>query len=125
MPHKKIHHQYLLSGIVKEKVWEKLLSDEDLCTLMELLHDFCSKWSEIGLMLGFTQHELTLISNMPRLFGNAPVSFMQELLSQWIQWPTTSHPVKPTIKVLCAALRSALVGLGCLANEVEVNFGGE
>ena len=49
----------------------------------------------------------------------APTSFLQELLSQWVQWPTASHPTKPTLEALCAVLRSSLVGLGSLADKVN------
>ena len=49
----------------------------------------------------------------------APTSFLQELLSQWVQWPTASHPTKPTLEALCGALRSSLVGLGSLADKVN------
>ena len=47
------------------------------------------------------------------------MSYLQELLSQWVQWPTTDHPKHPTVTALCAALRSSLVGLGSLADKVE------
>jgi hypothetical protein len=44
-----------------------------------------------------------------------PVSYLQELLSQWVQWPTEEHQNNPTL----GALRSSLVGLGGLAEKVE------
>ena len=66
--------------------------------------------------------ELRTISSMSRLFIGAPVSYLQELLSQWLQWPTDSHPSKPTLEALCAALRSSLVGLGSLAEKVNVQM---
>ena len=53
------------------------------------------------------------------LLTGAPVSYLQELLSQWVQWPTTDHPNHPTLEALCTALSSSLVGLGSLAEEVE------
>ena len=56
---------------------------------------------------------------MVTLLVGAPVSHLQELLNQWVQWPTTEHPNNPTLEALCAALRSPLVGLGSLAEEVE------
>ena len=56
---------------------------------------------------------------MPLLLVRAPTSYLQELLSQWVQWPTASHPTKPTLEALCAALRSSLVGLGSLADKVN------
>ena len=90
-----------------------VLSEKDLVHVMELLQSCSDKWSEIGLSLGFTQHELSRIS------VGAPVSYLQELLSQWVQWPTADHPSHPTLGALCTALRSSLVGLGSLAEELE------
>ena len=95
------------------------LSDKDLGHLTRLLQSYSTKWDMIGLSLGFIQCELNIISGMPKLFVGAPVSYLQELLSQWVQWPTTDHPSHPTLGALCTALRSSLVGLGSLAEEVE------
>ena len=86
---------------------------------MQLLQSYSYKWNPIGLSLGFTQHELNTIFGMLKLLVGAPVSYLQELLSQWVQWPTADHPSHPTLGALCTALRSSLVGLGSLAEEVE------
>ena len=95
------------------------LSEKDLAHLMRLLQSYSCKWNRIGLSLGFIQPELTTISGMLALLIGAPVSYLQELLSQWVQWPTADHPTHPTLGALCTALRSSLVGLGSLAEEVE------
>ena len=95
------------------------MSEKDIVKLMRLLQSYSYKWNPIGLSLGFTQHELNTIFGMLRLLVEAPVSYLQELLSQWVQWPTTEHPSNPTLEALCTALRSPLVGLGSLAKEVE------
>ena len=95
------------------------LSEKDLAHLMRLLWSYSNKWEMIGLGLGFIQRELSIISGMPKLFVGAPVSYLQELLSQWVQWPTADHPSHPTLGALCIALRSSLVGLGSLAEELE------
>ena len=50
---------------------------------------------------------------------SAPASFLRELLSQWVQWPTADHPTKPTLGALCETLRSSPVGLGSLAEKVD------
>ena len=96
-----------------------ILSEKDLVNLMRLLQSYSTKWEMIGLSLGFIQCELKTISGMPKLFVGAPVSYLQELLSQWVQWPTEEHQNNPTLGALCTALRSSLVGLGSLAEEVE------
>ena len=95
------------------------MSEKDIVNLMRLLQSYSSKWNPIGLNLGFTSHELDTISSMSRLFNMAPVSYLQELLSQWVQWPTTEHPNNPTLEALCSALQSPLAGLGSLAKDVE------
>ena len=95
------------------------LSEKDLVHLMQLFQSYSYKWNPIGLSLGFNQHELNTIFGMFKLLMGAPVSYLQELLSQWVQWPTTDHPSHPTVRALCTALRSSLVGLGSLAEEVE------
>ena len=86
---------------------------------MRLLWSYSDKWEMIGLCLGFIQRELNIISGMLKLLLGAPVSYLQELLSQWVQWPTEEHQNNPTLGALCTALRSSLVGLGSLAEEVE------
>ena len=96
-----------------------MLKAKDIVNLMRLLQSYSYKWNPIGLSLGFTQHELNTISGMLKLLQGAPVSYLQELLSQWVQWPTTDHPSHPTVRALCTALRSSLVGLGSLADKVE------
>ena len=95
------------------------LSAKDIVNLMRLLQSYSYKWNPIGLSLGFTPHELCTISCMVILLTGAPVSYLQELLSQWVQWPTEEHQNSPTLQALCAALQSPLVGLGSLAEEVE------
>jgi hypothetical protein len=95
------------------------LGEKDIAHLMRLLQSYSYKWNPIGLSLGFTQHELNTIFGMLKLMVGVPVSYLQELLSQWIQWPTEEHQNNPTLGALCTALRSSLVGLGGLAEEVE------
>ena len=94
-------------------------SEKDLVNIMRLLQSYSYKWNPIGLSLGFTQHELNTIFGMLKLLVGAPVSYLQELLSQWVQWPTADHPTHPTLGALCTALRSSFVGLGSLAEEME------
>ena len=98
------------------------LTEKELATLLELIHVSSSKWDMIGTVLGFDPSEIKKIKNMPSLFKTAPTSFLKELLSQWVQWPTLSHPTKPTLRALCTSLRSSLVGLGSLADEVEMKM---
>lgn len=92
--------------------------------LLEQLHDYSDKWFNIGLKLGFTEPHLKQIRSMPLLFmSGAPTSFMTEMLSQFVQWPTDKYSSKPTLGLLCSALRSSLVGLGSQAKIVEQAMG--
>ena len=95
------------------------LTERDIAELFELIHSYSSKWEMIGLQLKFAPSELDYIKSMPLLLTSAPASFLKELLSRWIQWPTPRHPTRPTLRALCASLRSSSVGLGRLADEVE------
>ena len=95
------------------------MTDRDIATLLNLMHNFSDKWNEIGLGLGFVPPELRQISSNPTLIMHAPASFLRMLLEQWVQWPTKDHPTKPTLEALCEALRGSLVGLGRLAEQVE------
>ena len=97
----------------------RVLHKEDVYQLMTLMQSFSDHWLEIGMALGFTPSELNQIRKNPMLLTAAPKSFLTELLSQWVQWPTVDHPHKPTLEALCKALCSSLVGLGSLAEEVE------
>ena len=95
------------------------MTQKDLVNLLRLLQNHSYQWKPIGLSLGFIDPELTTISDMHRLFTGAPISYLQELLSQWLQWPTASHPTKPTLEALCTALQDSLVGLGSLAEKMN------
>jgi hypothetical protein len=98
---------------------ERVLTERDIATLLNLMHNFSDKWNEIGLGLGFVPSELKQVSGNPLQLMSAPASFLATLLSQWVQWPTKEHPTKPTLKALCEALRGSLAGLGSLAEQVE------
>lgn len=94
-----------------------LLDDKDISELMELCGDYAFRWNDIGLQLGFLNPQLHVIQSNPLLLINAPKSYLQELLSQWVQWPTKKHPEKPSLRVLCSALKA--IGLGALSEKVE------
>ena len=104
---------------VTEPQSEQILHEEDVRLLMTLMQSFSDRWRDIGMELGFTQPELNQIGKNPMLLTTAPKSFMTELLSQWVQWPTKDHPKVPTLGALCDTLRSSLVRLGSLAETVE------
>ena len=98
---------------------ERVLTERDIATLLNLMHNFSDKWHEIGLGLGFVPSELRQIRSNPTLIMHAPASFLRMLLEQWVQWPIMDHPTRATLKALCEALRGSLVGLGSLAELIE------
>ncbi len=89
----------------------------DVCFLASYLCKNAShKWREIGLALNFLDGELKSISlSFPRATAQ---QLLTELLSQWSQWPTASHPDVPTMERLRDALRSGLVELGSVASDL-------
>lgn len=95
------------------------LKKSDIDVLLKLLSNSSDKWNNIGIELGFFLSELKQIRLSQSLLTGAPQSYLKELLQQWLEWPTDSHPDPPTLKALCTALRSSLVGQGCLADELE------
>ena len=109
----------LVSASAKTDKLDVQLTEEEVAKLLELIHTFSSKWDMIGLKIGFTFSELEYIKSMPLLLATAPTSYLKELLSQWVQWPTLRHPTQPTLRALCTSLRSSMIGLGALADEVE------
>lgn len=98
---------------------DQRLNERDVITIIKLIHHHGDKWKFIGAELGFLPSELRQIEAAPLLMLNAPLSYLQELLSLWIEWPTEDHPHLPTLKALITALQSSLVGLGRLADELE------
>ena len=100
----------------------KVVTEKELVTLLELIHTFSSQWDIIGMVLGFAPSELDKIKNMSSLFKSAPTGWLKELLSQWVQWPTLSHPTKPTMTALCTSLRSSLVDLGSIVDKMEMEM---
>lgn len=109
---------YLYCSVVLNQS-KQVLTEKNVISILNLVRDFSDKWYDIGLGLGFAPSELNQISSNPSLFMSAPTSFLTKLLSQWVQWPTISHPEKPTLDALCETLCSSLVGLGSLAEKVE------
>ena len=52
---------------------------------MSRLKDHAAKWRIIGCYLGFSQGQLDNIESKPTLIPTGPVSFLSELLTQWLQ----------------------------------------
>ena len=86
--------------------------ERHLAYLMRQLKDHAAKWRMIGCHLCFSPGQLEIIENTPTLIPTGPVSFLQELLTQWLQRGNASLP----------ALKFALnqAGLGALSHEVII-----
>lgn len=95
---------------------DQKLTRDDLSMIEKLLENHSTKWRDIGNSLGFPPDELDSISARPSLLQSAPSSYLQELLKQWLEWPTKYHPNPPTLEVLRAALEKE--GLSKIAEEV-------
>ena len=96
-----------------------LVHESDLPILVETLANYANKWREIGILLGFSPNELKVIASKPSLFENAPVSYLTEMLSRWVQWtPESQHGKHVTLRDLVKALQSKTVGLAAIAEEI-------
>ena len=90
-------------------------------SLIQQLSSDAAKWREIGIYLGFSANELNVIQSKPALFTEAPTSWLQEILSQWLQWApgdsrgSTSYATLENLKI---ALSRA--GLGATAHHLKV-----
>ena len=92
----------------------------DLPKILEVLHSYSHKWSEIGLRLGFIDPQLSTIQAAPSLFHNAPSSYLREMLTQWLQWApgdAAGHESYATLESLQRAVSKA--GLGVTAQDLQ------
>lgn len=95
-----------------------VVKEEDICFLMDILCKYSSEWRNIGTALNFMHSDLKMID-----FNPQATTLQWRLLEVLTQWSHRIHPHVPTVEELCAALRSNLVGLGVVANEIEARKG--
>ena len=62
------------------------LDEEHHSSLLEKLTIHSVKWREIGSLLGFLPRELDNIQARPFLLSNAPNSWLDAILAEWLQW---------------------------------------
>lgn len=79
------------------------------------MKEHASKWREIGIQLGFSSGELSMIQNRPLLLVGAPGSWLRELLEKWFQ---RTDRESTSLNALKRALLEA--GLGKTAYELAV-----
>ena len=84
------------------------------------LNRFASKWREIGMGLQFKHCELNNIQSKPLLLSTAPASWLNEMLSMWLQWAPGDHRGSTnyaTVEGLAIALERA--GLAAAADDLN------
>ena len=80
------------------------LTDRHLSALVSALKSHASKWMEIGTYLGFQQGDLLNITANPLFLTDAPRSWLQAMLSEWLQRAPGDSRGSPSF----ASLKSAL-----------------
>ena len=93
-----------------------IVDDKDVVYLMGHLCQHSYKWEVIGTALHFLPGELKNIRHSTQVITLK--LRLKEVLCQWVQWPTAAHSQTPTMEMLRDALRSDLVGLGAVANQL-------
>ena len=87
--------------------------------LFQQLKEHAAKWREIGTHLGFSQGELNVIQAMPGLFYRAPEGFLEQMLTEWLQWNRNQGSKdNPTLDKLKIAMDKA--GLAASAEQLHV-----
>ena len=71
---------------VHVRAGETHLSKDDFYSIYTKLAPHANKWRDIGRELRFKQGELDNIRSNPTLMASAPNSYLEEMLTQWLQW---------------------------------------
>ena len=98
------------------------LTDKHLPILLRQLKKHSAKWREIGTHLEFLPGELDNIESKPNLSTGAPVSWLGEMLQEWLQWAPCDDRGSVNfamLKDLKNALRAA--GLGASAHDLTIS----
>ena len=62
------------------------LCEQNHTALYAKLTEYSARWREIGTHLGFYPSELANINSRPLLMPDAPNSWLNTVLSEWLQW---------------------------------------
>ena len=96
------------------------LTDKDHAHIYYKLRHHAASWRDIGRALGFKQGEMNNIRSNPMLIASAPNSYLEEMLTQWLEWApgdgrgSVGFATKETLRV---ALLKA--NLGQLAQQFQ------
>ena len=69
-----------------EKPMVSSLSELHLPKLLCKLNNHASKWTDIGMHLGFCQGELDNIERKPLLLNEGPKAWLRDMLREWLEW---------------------------------------
>lgn len=87
--------------------------------LLKNLKDVASKWKQIGTYLYISNGDLQNIEANLSLIPNSPVSFLQEVLTHWLRYATSSMPNAD--KLLGALETCGEYQLSCALKESLIN----
>ena len=98
-----------------------ILNGSHLSCILDQLKSHASNWREIGIYLGFHPGELDGIQSGPLLLAQAPKSWLQAMLADWLQW-CPGDARGSTQYATLSALRKAVdkAGFGRTASELRL-----
>ena len=99
---------------------EVQLTEDHLSALVSALIPHAPKWREIGTHLGFLPGESENIAENPLLLNGAPQSWLQAMLSEWLQWAPGDSRGSSTLEMLKSALNRS--GLAETASNLSFYF---
>ena len=98
----------------------------DRCTeshhasLLSQLAPHAAQWRGIGTHLGFQSGELDAIESKPGLFQQAPESWLNAMLAQWLQWAPGDGRRSDQVATLSSLKRAVgMAGLGATAAQLH------
>jgi hypothetical protein len=95
------------------KLMDDILSPDDVPDIVEEMLDMCTKSKNLGLLLGVPRHTLDSIH---RQYSN-PIDHLFHIIDEFV-----TGVERPTWRDIVKALRSPLLNLSPLAEEMEENF---
>ena len=113
--------QHISVSSSRESSMNTVLTNVHYASLIQQLSKDAAKWRDIGIHLGFGTNELDIIQSKPALYTRAPMSWLQETLSQWLQWAPGDSRGSTSFATL-ENLKTALhrVELGATAHDLKV-----
>ena len=96
------------------------LTEHHLSALVIALKSHASKWMEIGTHLGFQQGDLLNIATNPLLSTDAPRSWLQAMLAEWLQRAPGDSRGSPSLSSLKSALNKC--DLGATASDLAAQL---